>query len=262
MDKLMEEVGVVEEALPCSGPPLPPPSLPPSMMPPKDLPISSSPELLAEVLAPPSVLPGASQDPIYSPESPAEEDHELPSASARPEGPGPSSASSDIVGALHSTGWGAFNFTARPAGTYGGNYGAFEVQCPFHRKNDRTGCAKFIRIEGPNADDKQKAIHRAIWWCSQYDKFTLQREHMGFAALGDPPPLAELQPLMPLERPARRSIRTDIEIDIANAAAAEAECLQQNVSLDLFHKSKILPRWSLSIVSRCLQVVPRENTFP
>ena len=45
--------------------------------------------------------------------------------------------------------WGCFRITALDAHTKnGGEYGAFETRCYFHKLNAGTGCAKYIRIEG------------------------------------------------------------------------------------------------------------------
>ena len=133
----------------------------------------------------------------------------------------------DVELALRSGWFGSFRLTARPHGSCrGGAFGAWEVVCPFHRKSSKTGCAKYIRILGPSHADKVQAAARAVWWCTMYGFFDRQRSHMAFSVgpeAGEPPPSAEFMALKTDEKPERKTVKTDDELDADAAAEAASE---------------------------------------
>ena len=108
----------------------------------------------------------------------------------------------ELDNTLESEYWGVFRFIARPAAAgRGGKYGAFEVRCPFHKKRAitgaTTGCAKYVRILGPEEEDRRMAVHRGMWWASVHATHTRQRYHVQFEIMpdrgaGPPPPVEEL----------------------------------------------------------------------
>ena len=93
----------------------------------------------------------------------------------------------DDIGVLPNGSWGVFTFTAKrprevlvPMGKGGdtktvwkhGRYGRYQARCPFHAKNDKTGCKHEEPIKGPRMEDKMNALkaldsinynHRVVW---------------------------------------------------------------------------------------------------
>ena len=75
----------------------------------------------------------------------------------------PATEAKDIIGRKI----GPFRFTPKQAAqASGGRYGGWEVQCPFHRKNLKSGCRKWFGVCGPTTKDKQECAAAALEWCA------------------------------------------------------------------------------------------------
>ena len=62
---------------------------------------------------------------------------------------------SPVAKLLSSSRWGVFRITPKQPGSKGGGlYGGYEGTCCFHRKNDKTGCKKYVSIKGPEEADR------------------------------------------------------------------------------------------------------------
>ncbi len=57
-------------------------------------------------------------------------------------------------------------------------YGGFQATCPFHRRNETTGCKKFCRIDDSTLEAKRRAANAALWWCSRALEFEWQWQHL------------------------------------------------------------------------------------
>jgi hypothetical protein len=100
------------------------------------------------------------------------ESHELPTQAEEV----PAEAK-DIIGRKI----GPFRFTPKQASqASGGRYGGWEVQCPFHRKNLKSGCRKWFGVCGPAMKDKQECVAAALEWCAAARRFSRQWMHLGF----------------------------------------------------------------------------------
>eukprot|EP00971_Amphidinium_carterae_P350631 6491656-Amphidinium_carterae.4 len=71
------------------------------------------------------------------------------------------------TGDLHST----FHCTA-------GRYGGFQASCPFHKKNSRTGCKRFIQVTGAKLQDRRDALLKCLYWCLEARHHHRQRWHV------------------------------------------------------------------------------------
>ena len=101
------------------------------------------------------------------------EAHELSTQAAEEE---PAMEARDIIGRKI----GPFRFTPKQASqTSGGRYGGWEVQCPFHRKNLKSGCRKWFGVCGPTLKDKQECAAAALEWCAAARRFSRQWMHLG-----------------------------------------------------------------------------------
>lgn len=76
---------------------------------------------------------------------------------------------------------GPFRFTPKqPHQKSGGKFGGWEVDCPYHRKNFKSGCRKWFGIAGPSLQDKQEAAAAALVWCAAARQFDRQFLHLAY----------------------------------------------------------------------------------
>ena len=68
--------------------------------------------------------------------------------------------------------WGCFRFTPK----HSAQSVQWEASCPFHRKNEKTGCKKLVSAS--RAGGSEGAIHRLKFWCIQASQHDRQRAHM------------------------------------------------------------------------------------
>ena len=96
--------------------------------------------------------------------------------------------------------WGVFSFSLKQAkGTL--RFGGYEVTCPFHKKNSRTLCKKFIALEGREPCHLRMALTTARFWASEAPKHTLQWSHVRRVDLLNIPPEEEVERRVIVERP-------------------------------------------------------------
>ena len=136
--------------------------------------------------------------------------------------PAPAAADAlDVEGGF----FGFFRVTAkRPGSSGGGRYGGLQATCPFHKKNEKTGCKRFLALEDGSESTKQDTMRRLAWWCTMAPDFNRQRLH-----LSAPLPLESCPPWNVLNakvalmvEPDAASVRSDIELALAAAPAAPA----------------------------------------
>ena len=140
-----------------------------------------------------------------------------PKRAAAPAGEGP-----QLEGGF----FGIFRITAKKAGTVGGGaHGGYQATCLFHKKNDKTGCKRFLSCESSNESDRQMTLRRLMWWCTLAQQHSTQRNHLSVPLPTETcPPLAVLEAQCSLiERPEPASIKTDVEIAAAAARHAAAK---------------------------------------
>lgn len=94
---------------------------------------------------------------------------------------------------------GPFRFTPKQSfHKSGGKHGGWEVFCPFHAKNYKSGCRKWFPILGPALRDKQVAANAALAWCaaaSMVDKHCL---HLAYPIDYDAAPPAAVTRALPI----------------------------------------------------------------
>ena len=79
-------------------------------------------------------------------------------------------------------GWfGCFRLTYKAKG--------YQARCLFHRKNDKTGCKKFIPMAGDTREARAECLRRLLQWCVSCQDYTRQRWHVGYT-----PTVEECQP--------------------------------------------------------------------
>ena len=128
---------------------------------------------------------------------------------------------------MKTTQWGHFRITPKqPSKT--NKFGGWQASCPYHRRNDVTGCKKYIAVPDDGAEARDAALRAVILWCSRAPSFDRQWKHMGFhPATNDAPPwpMLHISPTMFLPRP--EIPETDVKLDGAAAPKAKANATQK-----------------------------------
>jgi hypothetical protein len=85
--------------------------------------------------------------------------------------------------------WHVFRLTPKnPKQSKTLKYGGWQASCPYHRKNQTTGCKKYISIRGPSPSDSDAAMRAMALWCTMASNFEKQWQHLAFTpAIGDAP---------------------------------------------------------------------------
>ena len=128
----------------------------------------------------------------------------------------PATEAKDIIGRKI----GPFRFTPKQAAqASGGRYGGWEVQCPFHRKNFKSGCRKWFGVCGPTMKDKQECAAAALEWCAAARRFNRQWMHLGFQVdykAAAAAAITRQNPIFSEDFPVQRC-RPDSELDTSDA---------------------------------------------
>ena len=112
--------------------------------------------------------------------------------------------------------YGSFSFSVKQARS-SPPYGGVEASCRWRRKNDTTGCKRFIRFVANTQESRESAIVALKHWCNKAPQFKRQRDHLRMPlAAGDVPPADLVAEQELVENPPPR-VRSDVELD------AEAE---------------------------------------
>jgi hypothetical protein len=118
---------------------------------------------------------------------------------------------------------GAFRLTPKQPGikkSERGRYGGYQASCPFHQKNKKTGCKRFISFGSNDVAEKRLVFRQLLWWCSQACSFARQRTHLVQPLPRDEVPTwLHLRALRIDERPERGSVKTDAALDKDDAEA-------------------------------------------
>lgn len=113
--------------------------------------------------------------------------------------------------------WGAFMFTSkRPSKSQTSIQGAYvwQASCPFHAKNDKTGCRKSCNVSPLTKENYQNVIYCLKAWCNDARKCKTQAEHMALSVSPTSfplPSLIEAACIPATEKPTSK-VKTDVEI--------------------------------------------------
>ena len=99
---------------------------------------------------------------------------------------------------------------------------AFQVTCPFHKLNDKSGCKKMLTAASMSVEHETQALRRLFSWCLRYRHHDRQRNHLhDLPSLEECPEPLVLQALVEgVEAPAL-PVMTDVQLDELAAAAAD-----------------------------------------
>lgn len=121
---------------------------------------------------------------------------------------------------------GPFRFTPKQAfHRSGGRYGGWEVFCPFHAKNFKSGCRKWFPILGPALSDKQAAANAALAWCAAASTVERHCLHLAYPIDYDAAPPITVTRALPIFQTDASSINMvpDSAMDCPGSAAPKAK---------------------------------------
>ena len=101
---------------------------------------------------------------------------------------------------------------------------AFQVTCPFHKINDKSGCKKMLTAASISEEHEAQVLRRLFSWCLRYRHHDRQRNHLpDLPSLEECPEPLVLQALVEgVEAPAL-PVMTDVQLDLELAVAAADE---------------------------------------
>lgn len=159
---------------------------------------------------------------------------------------------------------GPFRFTPKQASqASGGRYGGWEVQCPFHRKNLKSGCRKWFGVCGPAMTDKQECVAAALEWCAAARRFSRQWMHLGFQVdykTAAAAAITRQNPIFLEDLPVQRC-KPDSELD-ASSAMLEGEADAASKLPEVASEIGIRETGSAMASSQQLAAPPRKPSMP
>ena len=116
--------------------------------------------------------------------------------------------------------FGAFHFTKK---TSKNKSVSWEATCPFHRRNEKTGC-KHAKVVNPLTEDQSALVILQLkHWCNAALSFSRQREHLAFSFSADTvPPEALVEAACIPKSRVVSDVKTDVELDGAAGPPAAA----------------------------------------
>ena len=81
--------------------------------------------------------------------------------------PAPEAPAGDVLEELEKpSAYGPFRLTPKqPDLRHGRRFGGFEASCPFHRKNNSTGCKKYLSLRSNDIAERQSCLRALKYWC-------------------------------------------------------------------------------------------------
>ena len=79
--------------------------------------------------------------------------------------------------------WGCFRISSLVPKPNTRAYGALEAVCPFHRKNSKTECKKYVAHKSNDQASKDLDYKALMHWCSQAQSVNRQKHHVGMQLL-------------------------------------------------------------------------------
>ena len=158
------------------------------------------------------------QGPPVEEEAPAVEDI-LQAEAEAVEKPPSDDSDSDVPRLGRPSAWGPFRLTVKqPSASAGRAYGGIEATCPFHRKNKKTGCKKYLQLRSSTQNEFDLCLRSLKAWCNAATTYNRQRDHLAHFVSAASAPIQEVLDAGfirdgPSDRPA-----DDDELDAAEGA--------------------------------------------
>ena len=121
------------------------------------------------------------------------------------------------------SGWGPFRITPKqPLKSSGRRFGGFEASCPFHRKNAKTGCKKYLQLRSNTEHEKDACLRALRAWCNAALLYDRQRNHLQHFTSIDHAPSDDLVRANQIADGPSVRPETDEDLDIEHGAVPPA----------------------------------------
>ena len=182
-------------------------------------------------------------DPAGRPQVPDPRSKEANLAASMPSHPNPGPDGAPGQPDVSNYTWGAFRITFKKTG----KQMAVQATCPFHAKNNSTGCKKSLNITPFTQVRLDEQLLLLKHWCNQALKFTRQRDHMSFPLqAGSVPDLAVIEAHCIPRTSKPDVVKTDLDLDQQERGAARASNQQPTAEA----KAKVVPSAKAKQASR------------
>ena len=89
--------------------------------------------------------------------------------------------------------FGVFRLTVKqPSEKAGRKFGGVEARCPFHKKNNRTDCKKYLQLRSADPEEFSKCVRALKMWCNSAPRYNRQRLHLQHHVSIDAAPAEEV----------------------------------------------------------------------
>jgi len=89
--------------------------------------------------------------------------------------------------------FGVFRLTVKqPSEKAGRKFGGVEARCPFHKKNNRTDCKKYLQLRSADPEEFSKCVRALKMWCNSASRYNRQRLHLQHHVSIDAAPAEEV----------------------------------------------------------------------
>ena len=178
----------------------------------------------------------------------------LPVDVAAPANPGPDPSPGQPN--VSNFSWGAFRFTFKKTG----KQMAVQATCPFHARNNSTGCKKSLNINPFTQARLDEQVLLLKHWCNQATKFRLQRDHLNCPLQPGSVPdssVVEAQCIPRASKP--EDVITDVDQDAAaNATQNRPKAKAKSKSVAI-KKQKARPKGAVAEAASSTNQLPGKN---
>jgi hypothetical protein len=113
--------------------------------------------------------------------------------------------------------WGHFSISTKQPGR-DRPFGGYQAECRYHRKNQVTGCKKYISVSGPGALDRELTLNMIRLWCNDALRHNRQRDHVLFQPYPMTVPPTLLLEAQQVQMPPPDRAPSDADLDAPHVA--------------------------------------------
>lgn len=119
--------------------------------------------------------------------------------------------------------FGPFRLTVKqPSEKSGRKFGGVEARCPFHKKNSRTDCKKYLQLRSADPEEFGKCVRALKAWCNSATSYNRQRFHLQHHVSIDAAPAEEVVAAGCVADGPAEAVKGDDELDAEADALAAA----------------------------------------
>ena len=149
--------------------------------------------------------------------------------------------------------WGAFTFTMKRAEEHNRVSYSWQCSCPFHKKNDGTGCKKSKTLTREQSlsfeGESERVLDCLRHWATGALRYARQRRHRKWEVDNDNcPPTEVIMAQIIQDRPDPKTIRTDVELDAEEGIDPDDELEGGDPGDDTHTRSSVTIQYDVCII--------------